>query len=48
MKKNISDYVKHYKSFLKDDLCKKTVIELNKLDNSIWEEHLFHNYLKPN
>ena len=28
------------------DLCKKTVIELNKLDNSIWKEHLFHNYLK--
>jgi len=46
MKKNLSDYVKHYKSFLKDDLCKKTVIELNKLDNSIWKEHLFHNYLK--
>lgn len=46
MKKNLLDYVKHYKSFLKDDLCKKTIIELNKLDNSIWKEHLFHDYLK--
>ena len=46
MKKNLLDYVKHYKSFLKDDLCEKTIIELNKLDNSIWKEHLFYDYSK--
>lgn len=46
MKKNLLDYVKHYKSFLNDDLCNKTIIELNKLDNSIWEEHLFYDYSK--
>ena len=46
MKKNLLDYVKHYKSFLKDDLCEKTIIELNKLDNSIWKEHFFYDYSK--
>jgi len=28
MKKNLSDYVKHYKSFIKDDICDKTILEL--------------------
>ena len=46
MKKNLSDYVKHYKSFLKNDLCKKTINELNKLDNSSWKEHRFYDSAK--
>lgn len=46
MKKNLSDYVKHYKSFLKNDLCKKTINELNKLEKSLWKEHHFYDSLK--
>jgi predicted 2-oxoglutarate/Fe(II)-dependent dioxygenase YbiX len=46
MKKNLSDYVKHYKSFLKNDLCKKTINELNKLEKSSWKEHHFYDSLK--
>jgi hypothetical protein len=43
MKKDLSDYVKHYKSFLKDDICDKTILELNKLNNNLWNEHTFFN-----
>ena len=43
MKKNLSDYVKHHKSFLTNDICDKTILELNKLDNSIWNQHNFYN-----
>lgn len=46
MKKNLSDYVKHYKSFINNDLCTKTITELNKLDNSSWNEHHFFDYIK--
>ena len=44
MKKNLSDYVTHYKSFLKEDVCDKTIIELNNLNNNVWNEHTFFNY----
>jgi hypothetical protein len=43
MKKNLSDYVKHYRSFLKDDICDKTIIELDNLNNNLWNEHTFFN-----
>lgn len=43
MKKKLSDYVKHYKSFINDDICDKTVIELNKLNNNLWNQHEFYN-----
>jgi predicted 2-oxoglutarate/Fe(II)-dependent dioxygenase YbiX len=43
MKKNLSDYIKHCKSFLKEDLCDKTVSELNKINNDIWNQHEFFN-----
>lgn len=46
MKKKLSDYVKHYKSFIKDDLCDKTIVELNKLNNNLWNQHEFHNSKK--
>ena len=42
MKKNLSDYVKHFKLFLENDLCDKTVDELNKVNDSLWNEHLFY------
>ena len=44
MKKNLSDYVTHYKSFLKEDVCDKTIIELNNLNSNLWNEHTFFNY----
>ena len=43
MKKNLSDYVKHYKSFLKEDICEQTTLELNKLDSVLWHQHEFYN-----
>ena len=43
MKKNLSDYVKHYKSFIKDDICDKTILELNNLNNNLWTQHEFYN-----
>ena len=46
MKKDLSDYVKHYKSFFKDDICDKTVIELNNLNSNLWNEHQFYNSSK--
>jgi predicted 2-oxoglutarate/Fe(II)-dependent dioxygenase YbiX len=46
MKKDLSDYVKHYKSFLKDDICDKTIIELNNLNSNLWNEHTFFNSAK--
>ena len=46
MKKNLSDYVKHYKSFIKEDVCDKTIIELNKLDKNLWHQHEFYNVKK--
>lgn len=42
MKKNLLDYVKHYKFYLNNSLCEQTTIELNKLDNFIWNEHVFY------
>jgi predicted 2-oxoglutarate/Fe(II)-dependent dioxygenase YbiX len=42
MKKNLSDYVKHYKSFLKNDICEQTINELDKLNDSTWKEHYFY------
>jgi predicted 2-oxoglutarate/Fe(II)-dependent dioxygenase YbiX len=47
MKKNLLDYVKHEKSFLKNTICDQTVDELNKLNQSLWNEHQFYN-LKEN
>jgi hypothetical protein len=47
MKKNLSDYVKHEKGFLKDTVCDKTVFELNNLNQSLWNEHKFYD-LKEN
>jgi predicted 2-oxoglutarate/Fe(II)-dependent dioxygenase YbiX len=43
MKKNLSDYVKHYKSFIKDNICDNTIIELNKLNSNLWNQHEFYN-----
>ena len=47
MKKNLSDYVKHYKLFFNENLCNKTVEELKNLNNFFWKEHKFYN-LKSN
>jgi predicted 2-oxoglutarate/Fe(II)-dependent dioxygenase YbiX len=46
VKKNLSDYVKHYKSYIQKDVCDKTIIELNKLNNNLWNQHEFHNSTK--
>ena len=46
MKKHLSDYVKHYKSFIKEDVCDKTIIELNKLNKNLWHQHEFYNVKK--
>jgi hypothetical protein len=43
MKKDLSDYVKQYKSFLKEDICDKTILELNKLNSDLWNQHTFLN-----
>ncbi len=43
MKKDLSDYVKQYKSFLKEDICDKTILELNKLNSDLWNQHIFIN-----
>jgi len=43
MKKDLSDYVKQYKSFLKEDICDKTILELNKLNSDLWNQHTFIN-----
>jgi predicted 2-oxoglutarate/Fe(II)-dependent dioxygenase YbiX len=45
MKKNLLDYVKHNKQFLDSKICDLTVNQLNKLEQSYWQEHLFHNSL---
>jgi predicted 2-oxoglutarate/Fe(II)-dependent dioxygenase YbiX len=46
MKKDLSDYVKQYKSFLKEDICDKTILELNKLNSNLWNQHTFFNIVK--
>jgi hypothetical protein len=43
MKKKLSNYVKHYKSFFNESLCDKTIKELKNLNNSFWTEHKFYN-----
>ena len=43
MKKKLSNYVKHYKSFFNESLCDKTIKELKNLNNSFWNEHKFYN-----
>jgi predicted 2-oxoglutarate/Fe(II)-dependent dioxygenase YbiX len=43
MKQNLLDYIKHEKNFLKEDICDKTVDELNKLNQLLWNEHQFYN-----
>jgi predicted 2-oxoglutarate/Fe(II)-dependent dioxygenase YbiX len=43
MKQNLSDYIKHEKGFLKNTICDQTVDELNKLNQSLWNEHQFYN-----
>ena len=43
MKKNLQNYIKHYKSFLNKNICDTTVKELKNLDSSFWEEHKFYN-----
>jgi hypothetical protein len=48
MKKDLSYYVKHYRSFLDKSLCDKTVHELNSINKSSWEEHKFYNPIKKN
>jgi predicted 2-oxoglutarate/Fe(II)-dependent dioxygenase YbiX len=45
MKKNLLDYVKHNKQFLDSKICDLTVNQLNKLNKSYWQDHLFSNYL---
>jgi len=42
MKKNLSDYIKHHKSFLKKDICDKTILELNNLNSNLWNQHEFY------
>jgi predicted 2-oxoglutarate/Fe(II)-dependent dioxygenase YbiX len=46
MNKNLKDYVKHYKSFLKNDICEKTILELNEINNNLWHQHEFYNATK--
>jgi hypothetical protein len=43
MNKNLTDYVKHYKSFLKENICDKTILELNEINNNLWYQHEFYN-----
>ena len=43
MNKNLTDYIKHYKSFLKEDICDKTILELNNLNSDLWNQHEFYN-----
>ena len=43
MKKNLLDYVKHNKQFLDSKICDITVNQLNKLNKSYWQDHLFSN-----
>ena len=43
MKQHLLDYVKHEKGFLKNTICDQTVDELNKLNQSLWNEHQFYN-----
>ena len=42
MKLDLEYYVKHYKSFLNESICDKTVNELDLLDKSLWNEHEFY------
>jgi predicted alpha-1,6-mannanase (GH76 family) len=44
MKKKLSNYIKHYKSFFNENLCNKTVKELKNLNNSFWNEHKFYDF----
>jgi predicted 2-oxoglutarate/Fe(II)-dependent dioxygenase YbiX len=46
MKKNLSDYVKHYKSFIKEEICDTTILELNKLNKNLWHQHEFYDVKK--
>jgi predicted 2-oxoglutarate/Fe(II)-dependent dioxygenase YbiX len=46
MNKNLKDYVKHYNCFLKNDICEKTIIELNQINNNLWNKHEFYNPVK--
>jgi predicted 2-oxoglutarate/Fe(II)-dependent dioxygenase YbiX len=46
MKKNLKDYVKHYSCFLKNDVCEKTILELNQINNNLWNQHEFYDSLK--
>jgi hypothetical protein len=43
MNKNLSNYVRHYSNFLDKKICSETVKQLNSLDKSSWEEHVFYN-----
>jgi len=43
MNKNLSNYVKHYSNFLDKKICSETVKQLNSLNKSSWEEHVFYN-----
>ena len=38
-------FQKHNKQFLDSKICDLTVNQLNKLEQSYWQEHLFHNSL---
>jgi hypothetical protein len=40
----LSDYVAHYKSFIKDDICDKTILELNNINNNLWRCFLRYHY----
>jgi len=42
MKQNLTNYIKHYKSFFDKNLCNKTVNELSSLENSLWNKHKFY------
>lgn len=43
MKKNLKDYIKIYNNFISEEICEKTVKELNLIKKSSWEEHFFYN-----
>ena len=45
MKKNLLDYVKNNKQFLDSKICDLTVNELNQLEQSYWQDHLFSDSL---
>lgn len=45
MNKDLKSYVKHYKSWLGEDLCKESVKQLEYIN---WQEHQFYNVLTGN